>query len=674
MAFFKKPANTYTVAVLCVIAAAVFDAFETPLTKLFLSEVTATVPTFFLSIGGGIVVLLMALFGRKTSLMEKDRHLRKKDIPYLIGVVLGNFGGMILIFYGLTLTSAATGSVLKNFMTVAIALVALIVFKEKVTKRLWTGIVFITLGCVALSFGTAQDFTLTPASILILLGCICFGFADNFNTQLAHRNPTEIVIVKSFGVSFCALIVMLITGEGFPAFDTMGYLMLIGVFSSGLYLLFFTYGQRHLGAAKSGAIFGINPLLSILLSFLIFQDNPSYSFFAALVLVIPGMYFAITRNKEEETDDDEYINTNSAEPVFLSGLSEALKTEVRNYVTSFGFILMATVYVLILFGINDMFHGVLSMDAAYASMTVPAVIIGLLLLLCGVVLLGLRKRVLSAVTFIFSSAGYFIYAFEGTSYFLTPLISIFSIVIAFIFMTSTSPKKYVYALIHVLWGIVGFLGLFNIMGLTPVVAVTVVLMIVTASMLIYFAVACAAQKIHLPLTKFLTTDDDMEFSRTGPVLGYLFMGAYIFIWVVYNFTGEELLSSQVTYAMCFILSLMLMLIGILAFSIGRMRFTPLLFLGAGTAFLLDLFVNGSMHYVVALLLLIIGIFAVFRKNSRLLPSLLLIGFGFSRFLMNSVDTSPDLIYVVSLINIACLLLALYLAFGVFAEKPKLPMF
>ena len=85
MAFFKKPVNTYTVAVLCVIAAAVFDALETPLAKLFLSEVTAAVPTFFLSIGSGVFVLLLMLFGKKTFLNHSDRHGRNPIFHRLSG-------------------------------------------------------------------------------------------------------------------------------------------------------------------------------------------------------------------------------------------------------------------------------------------------------------------------------------------------------------------------------------------------------------------------------------------------------------------------------------------------------------------------------------------------------------------------------------------------------------
>ncbi|HJJ29119.1 MAG TPA: hypothetical protein O0X70_07010, partial [Methanocorpusculum sp.] len=370
--------------------------------------------------------------------------------------------------------------------------------------------------------------------------------------------------------------------------------------------------------------------------------------------------------------DDEYVNADTGDSPFFADMPVSSKDEVRNYVTSFGLMLIATLYILVLFGINDYMSGALTQDAAFSGMTYPAVILSILLMLCGIVLLVLRNRVLSAVTFLFMSAEFLMYALEYKSYFVVPFASVFSLILAAIILTCRSPKKYLYAVINILCGLIGVLGLFD--SGTPLGTAAVVCMIVTSGILIYFAVACASQKIEMPFTKFLTNDDDMAFSRSGPVLGYLFLGIYLFMWVLYNFIGEENFPPEIISAVCFAVSLMIMVIGFLSFAVGRMRFTPLLFLATGAAFLIDLYVSGSMHYVVAMLLLLIGILAVFRKHSRLMPSLLVIGFGFARFLMNNVEAFPELITVVSILNIACMLLAVYLAFAVFAEKPKLPLF
>ena len=672
MKFAAGSKNIYIVAVLCVIASALFNAFQTPISKLLLTDVSPGMTAVFLNLGSGLGILLLALAGRKTTLIEKDRHIRKSDIPCLIGVIAGYTAGNILIMFGLTMTSAAEGTVLSNFKTVATALLALFLFREVIGKRLWIGIIFITLGCIALSCGDITSFSFNPGSIMILLGCVGYGFAYNFNKLLSKRNPAEVVIVKSFGVALCSLIFALILGESFPAVQNIPALLIAGVFTFGFVTLLLIYGQRHLGAAKAGAIYGISPIIGVVVSCILFQELPTVGFLAALLLAIPGLYFAVTKNREDDSNDDEYVNADTGDSPFFADMPVSSKDEVRNYVTSFGLMLIATLYILVLFGINDYMSGALTQDAAFSNMTYPAVILSILLMLCGIVLLVLRNRVLSAVTFLFMSAEFLLYALEHESYFVVPFASVFSLILAAIILTCRSPKKYLYAVINILCGLIGVLGLFD--SGTPLGTAAVVCMIVTSGILIYFAVACASQKIEMPFTKFLTNDDDMAFSQSGPVLGYLFLGLYLFMWVLYNFIGEENFPPEIISAVCFAVSLMIMVIGFLSFAVGRMRFTPLFFLATGAAFLIDLYVSGSMHYVVAMLLLLIGILAVFRKHSRLMPSLLVIGFGFARFLMNNVEAFPELITVVSILNIACMLLAVYLAFAVFAEKPKLPLF
>ena len=54
----------------------------------------------------------------------------------------------ILLMEGLRLTSASNASLLNNFEIVMTSLIAFIIYKEKISPRLLTGIVIITLSCM----------------------------------------------------------------------------------------------------------------------------------------------------------------------------------------------------------------------------------------------------------------------------------------------------------------------------------------------------------------------------------------------------------------------------------------------------------------------------------------------------------------------------------------------
>ena len=78
----------------------------------------------------------------------------------------------IFLMIGLTMTSAANASLLNNFEIVATAMIAWMIFKERITKRLWVGILFVTLSCLVLSIEENGDYSFSFGSLFILLACV----------------------------------------------------------------------------------------------------------------------------------------------------------------------------------------------------------------------------------------------------------------------------------------------------------------------------------------------------------------------------------------------------------------------------------------------------------------------------------------------------------------------
>ena len=68
--------------------------------------------------------------------------------------------------------------------------------------------------------------------------------------------------------------------------------LLLGFVAYGLSIFFYVYAQRKLGAAKTSAYYAVAPFIGVILSLLIFREWPSPSFWAALLIMILGAYFA----------------------------------------------------------------------------------------------------------------------------------------------------------------------------------------------------------------------------------------------------------------------------------------------------------------------------------------------------------------------------------------------
>ena len=672
MIFSSIPKNTYLVAVACALLSAVCISLKAPLGKLMLEQSDAVSASAYIHLGMLVGMSLIAIFARKTSLMDPERHLQKKDAPFLIIIIIAGAAGALLTYFGMLTTTATTGVVLNNFTLVATALLAFFIFKEKISKRLWIAIVFITLGVMILSIGDITAFSLTPGALLIVGGTLCYGFTNNIMKKVSGRNPVETSIVKAFGVTLLSFALMPLFGSSLPSLSTIIFMMLIGFLTSGLGFLLTLYAQRQLGAAKTGTISGIYPLLGIIASIIIFAEVPNLAFWAALLLIIPGLFFALTRNKDIAVEEEEIIPQTTDESSLLSGMSENTKRDARNYITAFGFLAVAAYFVYNIFEVYIALES--GTRVGFDSLlTTPEIIIGLFILICSILLFILRKRALAAATLMFTSVQIFVDALLPNESILLGIFCIFSFIFAAVLLLSKDKMKYIFSGICAVLGLISLSWIFS--STTSFFIISGIITLLFTLFLTYVTLACASDKHNLPLTQFLIKDGDTTIRTCGQMLGYVFIAMYFVIGAVYGFFNVTVVDSEIMLLIRYTLILMLFLCGILLLFIGKMRFTPALFIGVSFALWLDSISVGYFYYVAIFVLLVIGVLAVLRKYSRLLPSLLTIFCSVNMILYTLYHQGWfELKTAIIVLWIACVILTLYLSIATFSEVKKLPLF
>ena len=110
--------------------------------------------------------------------------------------------------------------------------------------------------------------------------------------MMSQSDPLEIVVLKGFGSGLGSFGIALGIGEPLPALPFVLTALLLGFVAYGLSIFFYVYAQRKLGAAKTSAYYAVAPFIGVILSLLIFREWPSPSFWAALLIMILGAYFA----------------------------------------------------------------------------------------------------------------------------------------------------------------------------------------------------------------------------------------------------------------------------------------------------------------------------------------------------------------------------------------------
>ena len=298
-----KKTNSFGIA-LAVLAAALY-AISSPFSKLLLEYMPSTLMAGFLYLGAGLGMGIVALFRKLNKSESSEEKIAIEDLPYTIAMVVLDIAAPIFLLLGLSYTTAENASLLNNFEIVATALIALMIFKEKISSRLWLGIAFVVTSCALLSFEDICDLRFSVGSIFILIACICWGIENNCTRRLSSKDPLQIVLLKGVFSGLGSIIIGLAIGERTTHVWSIFAVLAVGCVAYGLSIFVYVYAQRLIGAARTSAYYAIAPFIGVIISLLIFKTIPPYAFFIALAFMAIGAWLCssdepIIRKKNEK--------------------------------------------------------------------------------------------------------------------------------------------------------------------------------------------------------------------------------------------------------------------------------------------------------------------------------------------------------------------------------------
>jgi drug/metabolite transporter (DMT)-like permease len=283
--------NKYLYAVFLAVCSAVFYAFSAPLSKILLAHTGPAMLAALLYLGAGAGMGI--LFGFSKGRKQTGEKLGRKDMPYTAAMVCLDIAAPILLMNGVRLTAAAEVSVLSNFEIAATALIAFLVFREKISGRMWVSLALITAASVILSYEGSARLSFSAGAAFVIAACICWGLENNCTKMLSSKNTYEIIVIKGIFSGAGSLIIAFIAGESFPGAKTALCASVLGFFAYGLSLFAYIKAQSVLGAAKTSAFYALSPFIGALLSFLILNESLSPKFAAGLAVMTAGSALAV---------------------------------------------------------------------------------------------------------------------------------------------------------------------------------------------------------------------------------------------------------------------------------------------------------------------------------------------------------------------------------------------
>lgn len=284
--------------ILQALLAAIFFGASAPIAKLLLGDISPIFLAAFLYLGSGTGISLVKLTQRIRS-KDVEAGIKSPDIKWLIGAIIsGGILAPIILMVSLQNTPASTASLLLNFEGVGTTIIALLFFKEAISRRAWTAIIVITLASIFLSTNFGSGFGLSLGAFGVVCACALWGVDNNFTRNISGKDPLAIVAWKGLVAGTFSFFLALFLGNPFPSLITILGALILGFVSYGLSTMLFIRSMRGLGAARTSALYGTAPLAGVLLSIFIFRELPSFLFIIAAILMIGGALLLINENHE----------------------------------------------------------------------------------------------------------------------------------------------------------------------------------------------------------------------------------------------------------------------------------------------------------------------------------------------------------------------------------------
>ena len=297
-------------ATLFALLAASIYSINIPLSKLLLKHVETTMMAGLLYFGAGIGLIILTNIMKFIGISKKQEPLTKKELPYTIAMVILDIIAPILLMLGISMTNSANVSLLNNFEIVATSIIALVIFKEIISKKLWIAIFLVTIASIILSFEGKGAFVFNKGSLLVLAASRCWGFENNCTKMLSNKDPIEIVTIKGCFSGLGSIIIALIIGEKFPDLIWLFTVMLLGFIAYGLSICLYIIAQKHLGAAKTSAYYSVAPFLGVAFSMLLLHEKPTLQFYIAfLIMIIATIIMVKDTITLQHTHEHEHIHS-----------------------------------------------------------------------------------------------------------------------------------------------------------------------------------------------------------------------------------------------------------------------------------------------------------------------------------------------------------------------------
>jgi drug/metabolite transporter (DMT)-like permease len=274
------------------VASAVLFGMGTPFAKLLLGDIPPVALAGLLYLGALVGLSLYDIFRRITSDQQEvsKSRLGRNDAPWLAGaIVAGGIVAPISLMTGLTMISGFSASLLLNLEGAATAIIATMLFKEHLGRRIVLVILCMTAAGVLLSWNPEEDVFAVTGPLLLIVAAVGWGLDNNFTRNICGKDPVQIAQIKGLVAGCTSIALALALGWNVRISSDIIWALVLGSLSYGASLVLFVLALQGLGASRTGAFFTLGPFVGAAVSVVLLNESLGWIMLPAAVLMLGGV-------------------------------------------------------------------------------------------------------------------------------------------------------------------------------------------------------------------------------------------------------------------------------------------------------------------------------------------------------------------------------------------------
>jgi len=248
------------------------------------------------------VIATVVFAGFCVAVYKKAFLIARKDLKYFIGLAFFEpFIYFLFENYSLIYCDASVVSVIIATIPLFVALMAVLVFKEKLSKLNYFGVILSIFGIVIMLWRSFMHADFRFLGVFLAFGAVFSTIGYNFFLKKIPTTYNTIVVItwqNLLGlVAFLPLVfifndVEMVKNQFHALGDVtnLSYLLMLSILCSTVAFILYISSMRKMGLARTNIFVNLIPVMTVIIAYFVLQEEITLSKIVGICIVITGIF------------------------------------------------------------------------------------------------------------------------------------------------------------------------------------------------------------------------------------------------------------------------------------------------------------------------------------------------------------------------------------------------